>query len=253
MGLRRLHVAGPLAEGEPVALAAGQAHYLRDVMRLGRGDEILVFDGCNGEWLARVEAIAKAGATVVPIRCTRAQRMGPDLWLCFAPVKRGRIDMIVEKATELGAARLLPVMTRYTDVSRVNLDRLAATAVEAAEQCERLDVPELAEPVTLSRLIADWPAGRPLIVCAERSTAATPQALAREVGAGPAGILVGPEGGFAAAELDALAELDFSHFLGLGPRVLRAETAVAAALACWQCLAGDWSERPFSRAPHDER
>ncbi len=240
----RLFVEGALALDRSLDLPAGQAHYLRNVMRLGRGDQVLAFNGRDGEWLARIDAIAKSGATIMPVKQTRDQPAGPDLWLCFAPVKRSRIDMIAEKATELGVSRLQPVMTRFTDMSRVNVDRLRAIAIEASEQCDRLDVPALADPVTLSRLIGDWPQERPIVVCAERRDAETMTEVARKVGSRPAAILVGPEGGFAAEELDALAELDFAHLVGLGPRILRAETAAVAALACWQCLAGDWSERP---------
>lgn len=248
MSRPRLYVSEALAQDVPVGLPAAQAHYLRNVMRLGRGDEVLVFNGRDGEWLARLDAVAKTAAMIIPVRQTLPQWTGPDLWLCFAPVKRTRIDMIAEKATELGATRLQPVMTRFTDVGRVNVDRLRATAIEAAEQCGRLDVPEIAEPFTLSRLIGTWPPDRAVIVCAERGDAGTMADVARRVGPAPAAVLVGPEGGFAAEELDALAELDFAHMVGLGPRILRAETAVVAALATWQCLAGDWSKRPPSRA-----
>lgn len=248
MPLPRLFVEGPLAPDRSLDLPAGQAHYLRNVMRLGRDDQVLAFNGRDGEWLSRVDAITKTGATLATVKRTVDQRTGPDLWLCFAPVKRSRIDMIAEKATELGVARLQPVMTRFTDMSRVNTHRLRAIAVEAAEQCDRLDVPALSEPVTLPRLIGGWPRERPIVVCAERRDAGTMAEVVREIGSGPAAILVGPEGGFAAEELDALAELDFAHLVGLGPRILRAETAAVAALACWQSLAGDWSERPPSRS-----
>ena len=190
-----------------------------------------------------------------PQRRPQAQRPEPDLWLCFAPIKRARLDFLAEKATELGASRLVPVMTRHTIVTRVNGERLAANAREAAEQCERLSVPTVAAPVKLEALLADWPAERRLFLCAEAG-AARPiaEALLAEAGldeAGlaegaprPAAFLTGPEGGFSAAELDALAKLPFVVPVGLGPRILRADTAAIAALASWQAILGDGKERP---------
>ncbi len=239
----RLYVAAALAEGAPAGLDHGQAHHLRTVLRLGPGAVVALFNGRDGEWLGRIEALGKSGGTVTVLRRTRPHMAGPDVWLCFAPIKRLRIDWLVEKATELGAAVLQPVFTRHTDAARVNLDRLRAHAVEAAEQCERLDVPEVREPVALAALVGDWPAGRALVVAAEAGPA---QPIAEAVSAlagRPAALLVGPEGGFAKVELDGLLKLPFVHAIGLGPRVLRADTAALAALACWQALAGDGRDR----------
>jgi 16S rRNA (uracil1498-N3)-methyltransferase len=178
----------------------------------------------------------------------RPQAFGPDLWLAFAPIKRARIDLIAEKATEMGVSVLWPVMTRRAEPSRVNVERLTNIAIEAAEQTERLDVPEVREPVPFDRLVAKWPTDRTLFVCAEAGAARPIAEAVLSRKGGPAGFLVGPEGGFAAAELDALRKLPFVVAVGLGPRLLRAETAVIAALACWQALAGDGAT-PESRPP----
>jgi len=243
----RLYVAAGLAEGVPVGLAPQQAHYLRSVLRLAPGQPVLLFNGRDGEWLARIAGLGKGWASLEPVERTRAQAAGPDLWLCFAPIKRTRIDLVAEKASELGVARIQPVLTRHTDAARVNVERLRLNAVEAAEQCERLDVPEVCEPVTLDALLAGWPDGRALIVAAERGAAPPIAAVAPGFAGRPAALLIGPEGGFAKSELDHMADLPFAHAVGLGPRVLRADTAAVAALACWQSLAGDWTQRPAHR------
>ncbi|MEO3432729.1 16S rRNA (uracil(1498)-N(3))-methyltransferase [Inquilinus sp. CAU 1745] len=243
----RLFVAGDLAEGGAVLLSAEQAHYLRNVLRLGLGNGVTLFNGRDGEWKARLDHIGRNAATAIAETRLREQAAGPDVRLCFAPVKKVAVDAIAEKATELGVARLMPVLTAHTDVSRVNVDRLRAHAVEAAEQCERLDVPSVDQPVTLDRLLAGWPADRPLILCAESGDARPVAEVAAALAGRPVGLLIGPEGGFAQAELDGLAKLPFVHPVGLGPRILRADTAAVAALACWQCLAGDWRVRPPGR------
>lgn len=246
----RLFVDAPIAAGAAFRVAAAQAHYLRDVMRLAAGDRVLIFNGRDGEWRARIETLAKGRGTLAAVERRRPQRAEPDLWLAFAPLKRAPIDALARAATELGVSRLIPVVTRHTVVRRVNLGRLRANAIEAAEQCRRLTVPEVAAPLTLDRLIAGWPQGRRLLL-ADESGGGRPIA---EVLAGAGGgsdrwgILVGPEGGLARAELDALAKLPFVTAVGLGPRVLRADTAALSALACWQALIGDWRDRPSPRA-----
>jgi len=248
----RLHVDADLAAGGDVALAPGQAHYVRSVMRLGTGSTLLLFNGRDGEWRARIESLGKGRCGLRLVEPTRPQRDEADLWLVFAPLKRGRIDYLAQKATELGVALLQPVLTAHTAVARVNTRRLAANAVEAAEQCGRLTVPAVREPAPLERILADWPPARRLLVCDE--TGAAPpmaQALA-EVGqaAGqPWAVLIGPEGGFAETELDALRNLPFVTPVGLGPRVLRADTAALAALALWQALVGTWSQVPSRSGP----
>jgi 16S rRNA (uracil1498-N3)-methyltransferase len=243
----RLYVAADLAAGAAVALEAPQAHYLRNVLRLAAGAGVALFNGRDGEWRASIADLGKRGATLRCLAQTRPQRAGPDLWLLFAPIKRLRIDFLVEKATELGVALLQPVFTRHTAATRLNLERLAAHAVEAAEQTERLSIPVLREPQSLMECLAAWPSDRHLLLCAEAG-AARPIADALTALAGtpaaraPWAVLVGPEGGFAAAELDDLGKLPFVTPVGLGPRILRADTAALAALACWQAILGDGRE-----------
>jgi 16S rRNA (uracil1498-N3)-methyltransferase len=239
----RLYVPDDLGPGLSFDLSAGQAHYLRNVLRLPVGAEIALFNGRDGEWLGRIDGIGKGKCSVVLGERRRPQSAEPDLWLVFAPVKRARIDYLVEKATELGVAQLYPVRTQRTIVERVNVERLQANAVEAAEQTERLAVPLVHPPESLPTLIARWPAGRRLIVCDERGRAPpiaqTVGALRDTLSAGAA-VLTGPEGGFTETELDGLANLPFVTPVSLGPRVLRADTAALAALAVFQAVAGDW-------------
>ncbi len=240
----RLFVDDGLADGAPIELALAQSHYLRDVMRLGVGASVTLFNGRDGEWAAVVDAVAKRSVTLRATARKRPQTAEPDLWLCFAPVKKARIDFIAEKATELGASALRPVLTRHTMVERVNVERLRANAVEAAEQTGRLTVPVVEEPVTLAAMLATWPAGRRLMICDETGGGApVAQALASldETGrAAPWAVLIGPEGGFAREELDRISAVPGVLPVGLGPRILRADTAVVAALACWQAMVGDW-------------
>jgi 16S rRNA (uracil1498-N3)-methyltransferase len=239
----RLFVTAPLVEGGVVPLDADQVHYLRSVLRLAAGGKVALFNGRDGEWLGAIDGFSKHAGTVRLVCETRHQHAEIDIWLLFAPVKRTRIDLIAEKATELGATRLMPVFTRRTIVSRVNTDRLRANAREAAEQTERLSIPIVAEPQSLEQALADFPAGRRLLLCDE--TGGAPPIATLLLASGTAAtqwaILVGPEGGFAPDELDALKNLPFVTPVGLGPRVLRADTAALAALAVFQALAGDWN------------
>jgi len=249
----RLHFAGGLAAERILGLDHGQAHFLRSVLRLGPGARLAVFNGEDGEWLAEIEGLGKGWCSLKVLEQRRAAAPEPDLWLVFAPIKRARIDFMAEKATELGCSLLQPVMTRFTAVSRVNEERLAANAREAAEQCERLTVPEVRATVTFGQLLDDWPQGRRLLVCAEwgaaQPIAVALQAIRDQQGgsgqdAGPWAVMTGPEGGFAESELDALRRLSFVTPVGLGPRILRADTAALAALACWQAVLGDGAARP---------
>ncbi len=236
----RLYVTAPLSTGLYVPLRPEQVHYLRNVLRLSPGVEVAVFNGRDGEWLGRIATLTKDEGSIEAVRELRVQACPPDLWLLFAPIKRAGIDLIAEKASELGATTIWPVLTRNTDVARVNVDRLQANAIEAAEQSERLCIPEIKAPTDLPAVLADWPAGRPLIVCAEIGPARPIAEVLMSLPTGPAAILVGPEGGFSRAEIEMLTSLPFAIPVRLGPRVLRAETATFAALACWQALKGDW-------------
>jgi len=234
--LPRLFVRSSLSEGARVELDGGQANYLGNVMRLGEGAELLVFDGQSGEWLARIAEAAKKRMTLSVERKTREPERIPDVWLAFAPVKRAQTDWLIEKATELGAARLLPVITRRTVPERVKLERLEAIAIEAAEQCGRTRLPEIATPVSLNRLLAQRDAERRLYFADEGGG----EAPASAFDAGRALILTGPEGGFSDDERAAIHAAPNSVPISLGPRILRAETAALAALAAYMAVAGDW-------------
>lgn len=235
----RLFVEAPLSEGAAVALDREQAHYLFNVMRLGTGDAVLVFNGRKGEWRAEVASAGRQGRLAVAER-TAVQRQPPDLWLMFAPVKKARTDFIVEKATELGVARLVPVFTQNTNAERLRTDRLRRIAIEAAEQCGETHLPEIAEPERLGRMLGDWNGARRLMFCDETRAARPAAAALAEAGPGPWAVLIGPEGGFAHEEAARLRNLDFVVPVTLGPRVLRADTAAAASLAVWQSVLGDW-------------
>ena len=239
----RLYVATDLAAGASIELSPEQAHYLKSVLRLAPGARVALFNGRDGEWSAIVEAFGRSSGSVGVVERLHAQLAEGDLWLVFAPVKRARIDFLVEKATELGASVLQPVITERTQVERVKLDRLRANVIEAAEQTHRLTLPEVRAPMALERLLSGWPEGRRLILCDETGEAPD---IATALGAQARGtwaLLVGPEGGFAQRELDLLRKLPFVCPVGLGPRVLRADTAALAALAVFQALLGDWARR----------
>lgn len=216
-----------------------QAHYLFGVMRLGVGDGVLLFNGTQGEWLATVALAGKRAGELTAQEQTAPQMDPPDLWLCFAPIKKARTDFIVEKAAEMGAARIMPVQTDYTNSERIRQDRLQAHAVEAAEQCGGTFVPEVTDLQKLGALLDRWPDGRQLMFCDE-ALAGQAQALAA-ASPGPWAILIGPEGGFSDRERDRLAGLPFAHAVSLGPRILRADTAAVAAMTVWQQQLGDWN------------
>jgi 16S rRNA (uracil1498-N3)-methyltransferase len=229
-------VRGELADGASVKLDAAQANYLGNVMRLSEGGQVLLFDGVSGEWLARIAESGKKRMTLLVDRRTREAEAVPDAWLAFAPVKRTETDWLVEKATELGAARLLPVITQRTIVDRVKLERLEAIAIEAAEQCGRTRLPEIAEPVKLDALLKSRDAARTLYFADENGGEAVSSAFRP----GRALLLTGPEGGFTDEERAAIRAASGSIAISLGPRILRAETAALAALATYMALAGDW-------------
>ena len=242
----RLFVPGDISAGQAVALAPGQAHYLKNVMRLGPGDAVVLFNGRDGEWAGRIADLGRGAGSILAETLRRPPAAEPDLWLLFAPIKRAPTDFLIQKAVELGASCLWPVLTRHTDVERFNQERARSTAIEAAEQCERLSLPEIRAPARLDDALAGWPAERPLLVCAESGPQRPIADVLGELKTRDAAVsqgmalLVGPEGGFATSELDALGNLPFVMAVGLGPRVLRAETAALAALACWQSVLGDW-------------
>ncbi len=234
--LPRLYVRHALSEGARVELDAAQANYLGNVLRMKEGGELLLFDGRSGEWLGRIADAGKKRMALSVERRTREPETIPDVWLAFAPVKRSQTDWLVEKATELGVARLIPMTTQRTVVERVKLERVRAIAIEAAEQCGRTRLPDIDEPVPLARLLEQRDGARTLYFADE--TGGDPAADAFKPGA--AMILTGPEGGFTDDERTAIRAASNAVAVSLGPRILRAETAALAALAAYMALAGDW-------------
>ena len=235
----RLYRDAPLAGGAVVALDRSQSHYLRHVLRLKDGQEILVFNGRDGEWRATLEGGARQAALRVTDR-TRPQAAAGDLHYLFAPLKAARLDYMVQKAVEMGVSRLQPVFTRHGQAARVNTERMRANAIEAAEQCGILTLPEIGEPVALSRLLAEWDAVRRLVFCDENAETADPIVALAGSPRSPLAVLIGPEGGFAEDERASLMKLPNVVRLSLGPRILRADTAAVAALALVQAVLGDW-------------
>jgi 16S rRNA (uracil1498-N3)-methyltransferase len=235
----RLFIDTEIAKGDEIRIDGGQAHYLIAVMRLKPGGTVRLFDDRTGEWRAEAVAVGRRDLTLSATDLLRAREAVPDLWLCAAPIKKGRIDWVAEKACELGVDRLVPVLTRRTVIDRLNGERLRTHMIEAAEQCGRTALPALAEPVKLAALLRDWPAERRLFFADE--TGGAPAMEAMRANRGPAAILIGPEGGFDPQERDAIRTLPQATGISLGPRILRAETAAAAAISLWMAAAGDWS------------
>jgi len=235
----RLLVEGALADDVRLTATAGQAHYLRTVMRLGTGAMVAVFNGRDGEWHAVLEEGRGRALGLRVLAQGRPQADESDLWLLFAPIKRARLELMIEKAVELGVSRLVPVRTQYTEPARMNEERMRLIIAEACEQCRRLTVPALSALVSLSNLLATWPEERLLVACVESGPAVPLVSAARDARGRPAALLIGPEGGFSDTELDRLGDFPFGVKVGLGPRILRAETAALAALACWQAFTDD--------------
>ncbi|MGE4322386.1 MAG: 16S rRNA (uracil(1498)-N(3))-methyltransferase [Sphingobium sp.] len=235
----RLYVETPLGNGVAVPVDGNAAHYLIHVMRVKPNDIVLLFDGRSGEWAARARDVRKRDLMLDCVAQTRPPETVPDFWLCCAPIRKGRIDLIAEKACELGVARLLPVRTRRAVVDKLNADRLRAHLVEAAEQCGRTALPDLGEMVTLGALLDGWPDARHLFFADE--TGGAPLDVALRAHSGPAAFLIGPEGGFDPAERAAIRAHPAAVPLSLGPRILRAETAAIAATAAWMAINGDWA------------
>jgi 16S rRNA (uracil1498-N3)-methyltransferase len=229
----RLYVPHDLAPGAQLTLDEGQSRYLSAVMRQTVGDTLAVFNGRDGEWRASVATVGKRAVTLTALSCARPQDVGPDLDLVIALVKRGRLETIIEKAAELGARRVRLVTTERTNADHIRVERLRAIAMEAAEQTGRLDVPQIAEPVKLDRLLADWDVTR-------RLAGDAPTVLEAVTTPGPWAILIGPEGGFSPGERDRLRALPYAAAATLGPRILRADTAAISALTLWQAAVGDW-------------
>jgi len=240
----RLYVDNPLAPGLVVRLERDQSNYLGNVLRLGAGDAILVFNGRDGEWRAAIAGHKRPDSLTIETQ-TRPQDRLPDLAYIFAPLKHARLDYMVQKAVEMGAASLQPVLTRFTQVSRVNGERMRANVIEAAEQCGILSLAAVADPVPLERYLANRDGGRLLVFCDEAAEVADPIAALKMDRAGSAGIdvLIGPEGGFAEEERTLLLRQPKTLRLALGPRILRADTAAVAALALVQAALGDWTAK----------
>jgi 16S rRNA (uracil1498-N3)-methyltransferase len=239
----RLFVESDLARGLCVELSREQAHYLRHVLRLGNGAGLRVFNGRDGEWLARLAGEGKRAAKLELIEMTRPQTKPGDLHLLFAPLKQARLDYMVQKAVEMGASRLVPVITRHTQVSRLNPERLRANAIEAAEQCGIISLPETVSPLSLADAVRALEPDRLLVFCDEAAERDDPLRTLGAGGRGPVAVLVGPEGGFAEEERRSLLERPATLRLSLGPRIMRADTAAVAALALVQACLGDWSPR----------
>lgn len=235
----RLYTSSPLVPGSLVTLDEQASHYLCNVMRLTAGTVISCFDGASGEFDAVIRTPHKKQTVLEVGACTREFKKVPDLWLLFAPVKKDKTDFIIEKAVELGVSRLIPVLTERTMVEKIRFERYRAQAVEAAEQCRRLEIPDISCPLTLSKVLAEWQTERSLFLMDETGNGC-PAIEAFRAHAGPAAILIGPEGGFSPAEITKLYQTPFVSGVSLGPRILRAETAAAAALAVWQAAVGDW-------------
>ncbi len=238
--MQRLYVTGDLAAGARLVADPQQSHYLANVLRLNEGAELLVFNGRDGEWLARIAAKTKKAVELEAVEQARPQPPRPELVYCFAPLKVGRLDYLIQKAVEMGAGVLQPVITQHTQVGKIGSDRIAANAIEAAEQCGVLAIPEVREATKLDRLLAGWEADRRLIFCDEDASTNNPLPALQQITEKKLGLLVGPEGGFSEDERRQLRALPFVTAIPLGPRILRADTAAVAALAVIQASIGDW-------------
>jgi 16S rRNA (uracil1498-N3)-methyltransferase len=240
---QRLFVRADLAADAEIEADRTQANYLLNVLRMNTGDAILLFNSRDGEWRARIAETGRKGCRLVVEEQARAQTSTPDLHYLFAPLKHARLDYMVQKAVEMGAGRLRPVLTRRTQVARVNLERMEANAIEAAEQCGILALPAIDPPEKLDAVLSGWDPARRLIFCDEAAAVSDPADALRGLPAGPAAVLIGPEGGFSAEERADLLSRPYVTAIWLGPRILRADTAAVAALALVQTFIGDWKQR----------
>jgi 16S rRNA (uracil1498-N3)-methyltransferase len=231
-----------MSQNQALTLGPEHAHYLTNVMRIKVGDEVRLFNGRDGEWAGKIAAASKRSVEIALSSQLKPQKGEPDLWLCCAPIKKAHFDYMVEKATELGVAVIQPILTSRTQIRDVNVERCLSIAREAAEQSERLGVPEIKSPIEIAKLAATWSKDRALIVCAEWGDAVpVKESFAQMKNTQKAAIVTGPEGGFSAEELELLRHIANSAFIHLGPRILRADTAAIAALSCWQAACGDWN------------
>ena len=245
----RLYSDSPLHEGAEVVLAREQSHYLGTVMRKQAGAQLAIFNGRDGCYLAEIVEMSRKSGLLRCLSLQESQWYGPDLWLLFAPVKKARLDFMAQKATELGASLIWPVRTDYCQVKAIKDERLEANAIEAAEQTERLDIPDIKPFTALDDVLANWPEDRALIFCDERLSGDHNHDAARilsQVTQTKAAVLIGPEGGFSMAEKAKIDALDASYGLSLGPRILRADTAALSALSLYQAIRGDWAAGPSS-------
>lgn len=245
----RLYIDSPLHEGAEIALTRDHSHYLGTVMRKQAGTQLAVFNGRDGCYLAEIIEISRKSGSLRCLSLQEAQWYGPDLWLLFAPVKKARLDFMAQKATELGASVIWPVRTDFCQVKAIKDERLEANAIEAAEQTERLDIPEIKPFSTLDELLAKWPDDRALIFCDERLSGDhnhDASRILRQITQTKAAVLIGPEGGFSMAEKEKIDALEASYGVSLGPRILRADTAALSALSLYQAIVGDWASRPSS-------
>ncbi len=236
----RLYHAGPLTAGGEAPLEAPQVHYLKNVMRLNAGDAVRLFNGRDGEWLCEIAELKKKAGTARCFEKLAEPSPPPDIDYLFAPLKSARMDFVAQKATEMGARRLRPVITQHTVVRKVNRQKLLANAIEAAEQCNLVFVPEVLEAEPLGKVLREWDDARRIIYCDEAAPIADPIEALRQVEPGPLAVLIGPEGGFSVEEREMLRRLPFVHAIRIGPRIMRADTAGVAALALVQAVLGDW-------------
>ncbi len=239
----RLFVDPALAPGQVVPLARDKAHYLTHVLRLKEGDAVRAFNGTSGEWLCLLAAEGRRAFVLRPEEQLALPQTLPDLDYLFAPLKHARLDYLAQKATEMGCRRLRPVFTAHTQAERVNVERMRANAIEAAEQCDMVAVPEVLPPARLDQVLADWEGERTLIWCDESRPGEDPLAVLSKLTPGALAVLIGPEGGFSDGEREALRRNGNAHAVGLGPRIMRADTAAVAALALVQAMLGDWKDR----------
>ncbi|MDB2414648.1 16S rRNA (uracil(1498)-N(3))-methyltransferase [Rickettsiales bacterium] len=244
----RLYIDQPLADGLHLELNKDQAHYLTRVMRKNTGDNLKLFNGKDGEWLCQIIDVGKKSCNVKIISQTAKQKTEPDIWLCFAPVKNSPINFIIQKATELGVSALQPIYTNRTVINRVNTQRMEAIAIEAAEQSERNTIPLINQPVKLEEILKNWDESRNIILCDESGGGAPAnKALSKMPKNQPYAIFIGPEGGFTQTEFEIFRSKPYVTSIGMGPRILRADTAALAALTCFQNILGDWDEPPSFR------